>query len=149
MQKIDDLDMELLRELRMDSRKSYREMGEKLKVAEGTIYNRINKLIELGIIKKFTAHVDFSKLGYDLIAIIGVVAEGEYLREVERKIAANPSVSAVYDVTGEYDAIIVTRFRSRGELDKFVKKLLSLPHVKKTYTMLALNVVKEEYGIEI
>ncbi|MEM2989664.1 MAG: Lrp/AsnC family transcriptional regulator [Halobacteria archaeon] len=146
---LDDLDIRVIRELQVDARRSYREIGEKLGVAEGTVYNRINKLIRLEVIKKFIPDIDFSKLGYDLMAVIGLAVDGKYLREVEIKIAGEKNVSAVYDVTGEYDAIIVGKFRSRGELDRFVKKLLSTPHVKRTYTMLVLNVVKETHGVEI
>ncbi len=146
---IDDLDIKVIRELQVDARRSYREIGENLGVAEGTVYNRINKLIRMGVIKKFIPDIDFSKLGYDLIAVIGLAVEGKYLRDVEAKIAREKNVSAMYDVTGEFDAVVVGKFRNRGELDKFVKKLLSTPHVKRTYTMLVLNVVKETHGVEI
>jgi len=147
--KIDELDLKIIKELQKDARKSYREIAEKLKVAEGTIYNRVNKLQELGVIKRFIPDIDFSKLGYDLVAIIGVIVEGGYLPEIEKKIAKKSNVSAVYDVTGEYDAIIIAKFRDRDSLNKFVKGILAMQNVKRTYTMVVLNVVKETHGIEI
>ena len=51
--------------------------------------------------------------------------------------------------TGEYDAIVVAKFRNREELNNFVKKILSMPHIKRTYTMVVLNVVKEIHGVEL
>lgn len=148
-EKIDKLDIGIIRELQSDARKSYREIAEKFGVVEATVYNRVNKLLGLGVIKKFIPDIDFQKLGFDLITIVGIVAEGEHLQEVERKVAKDPNVSAVYDVTGEYDAIAVAKFRNRVELDGFVKRLLSMPYVKKTYTMVTLNVVKEEHGVKV
>jgi len=56
-------------------------------------------------------------------------------------------VNAVYDVTGEYDAIIVAQFKGREELDGFVKSLLGIPGVKRTNTMLVLNTMKEQHGV--
>lgn len=148
-EKIDELDIEILRELRRDSRKSFREIADKLNVAEGTVYNRVNKLQEKGIIKGFMADIDFAKLGYDLTAVIGLIVEGGALPKTEKKLAKEPNVSAVYDVTGEYDAIIVAKFKDRDSLNDFVKRLLAYPEVKRTYTMLVLNVMKETHGIEI
>jgi len=147
--KTDDLDIGIIRELQRDARQSFRVLARKLKVAEGTIYNRINKLKELGVIKGFIPDVDFSKLGYDLVALTGVVIEGGHMQEIEKKIAAEPNVSAVYDVTGEYDAILVAKFEDRAALNEFIEKVLAMEHVKKTYTMVVLNVLKEQHGIRI
>jgi Lrp/AsnC family transcriptional regulator, regulator for asnA, asnC and gidA len=147
--KIDDLDLSILRELKKDARKSHRDIAEKLGVAEGTIYNRVNKLQEMGIIKRFMVDLDFSKLGYDLTAVIGFIVEGGHLGEVEEKIAKKPNVSALYDVTGEYDALIVAKFKEREEMDKFIKSVMAIPHVERTYTMLVLNVIKETHGVDL
>ena len=64
--KIDDLDLKILRELRKDARKSYRGIADKLKVAEGTVYNRVSKLQDSGVLKGFMADIDFGNFGYDL-----------------------------------------------------------------------------------
>lgn len=147
--KVDDLDVKILRELQEDARKSYRDIAEKLDVAEGTVYNRVNKLLQMGVIRKFTVDVAYHRLGYDLLAVVGVVVEGGKLQEVEERISREANVSAVYDVTGEYDAVVVARFKDRTGLNRFIKELLGNPSVKKTYTMLALNVVKEETGVKL
>ena len=50
----------------------------------------------------------------------------------------------VYDVTGEFDAILIARFKDTQELDQFVKGLLKEPDVQRTYTQTVLNIVKED-----
>lgn len=147
--KVDDLDLKIIRELQKDARQSYREIAGKLRIAEGTVYNRVNKLRELEVIKGFIPNIDYSKLGYDLVALVGLMVGGGHLPEIEEKIAREPNVSAVYDVTGEYDAIIVAKFKNRSGLNDFVKRILAMKYVKRTYTMVVLNVMKEEHGVEI
>ncbi len=149
MVKIDEIDIKILRELQEDARKSLKEIAEKVGVAEGTVYNRINKMRRIGLIKKFIPVIDYSLLGYDIIAIIGVMAEGGYLVEIEKEIAKEGNVTAVYDITGEYDMLVVAKFKDRKSLNDFVKKLAGMDKVKKTYTMLVLNVVKETHLIEL
>ncbi len=149
MAKIDEVDIKILRELQEDARKSLKEIAEKVGVAEGTVYNRINKMRRIGLIKKFIPVVDYSLLGYDIIAVIGVMAEGGYLVEIEKEIAKEGNVTAVYDVTGEYDMLVVAKFKDRKSLNDFVKRLAGMDKVKKTYTMLVLNVVKETHLIDL
>jgi DNA-binding Lrp family transcriptional regulator len=79
-----------------------------------------------------------------LTAIILIQAAGKYLTEVEAEIAQASSVVAVYDITGDYDVAIITKFKDRMGLNDFVKNLLTNPHVKRTVTSVVLNVIKEE-----
>jgi len=144
---MDDLDLKIIKELQKDGRTSFRDVAERIKVSEGTVYNRVNKLLEAKIIKRFIPEIDYSKLGYDMTVLIGVITEGGQLPEIERKITESPNVNAVYDVTGEYDAMIVAQFKSREELNEFVKNLLAMDGVKRTNTMLVLNTLKEEHGV--
>lgn len=149
MVKIDSIDIQILKELQDDARKSLKEIAESVGVAEGTIYNRINKLKKAGVIKKFIPVIDYSLLGYDIIAVIGITAEGGYMVEIEQEIAKEKNVTAVYDVTGEYDILVVAKFKNRENLNEFVKKIAGMEKIKKTYTMLVLNVVKETHIIEL
>ncbi len=149
MEKIDRMDLKILSELQEDARKSLREIAEKLGVTEATIYNRINKMKKMGIIEKFIPVINYSKLGFDLIAVIGITAKGGKVIDVEKLLAEMPNVTAVYDVTGEFDVIAVSKFRDRDSLNEFVKDIGKLEFVEKTYTMLVLNVVKETHMIDI
>lgn len=145
----DDLDYELLRILQQDARTSYRDIAKRLKVAEGTIYNRIKALEDSGILRGWHVDVSYNKLGYNMTAVIGLRIKGGHLGEIEQKISADPHCLAVYDITGEFDAIVIVKFRAREELNAFVKRINAMPHVDRTYTMLALDVVKEAPGIQV
>ncbi|MEM1507344.1 MAG: Lrp/AsnC family transcriptional regulator [Candidatus Bathyarchaeia archaeon] len=148
LDKIDDLDLKIIRLLQEDSRLSYNKIASELGISVGTAYNRIKKLENIGVLKSYTVLVDPMKLGYGTIAIIFIQAEGAHLVEVENEIAKNDNAIAVYDITGDFDIAVIARFKDRAELNSFVKKLLSMPHVKRTVTNVVLNVVKEDFRIK-
>ncbi len=102
-----------------------------------------------GIIKGYIPLIDLDKLGYDLLVIIGIRISHGKLIEVEKRISKNPHVYEIYDTTGDWDSIIIARFKSREELNTFIKRVLAVEHVERTMTYLVLNVVKDEKRAKI
>jgi DNA-binding Lrp family transcriptional regulator len=145
----DEIDLNILKVLQEDSRLSFNKIATKLKISTGTAYNRIKNLEEKGIIKGYSVLVDNEKLGYSMTALILIQAEGIHLVKVENEIAKIKNVVSVYDITGDYDVAIIARFRDRTGLNNFVKKLLTISHVKRTVTNVVLNVVKEDLRIQL
>jgi len=146
---LDTIDRRLLIELLRDSRVSLRRLSEEMNVSPATLHNRLTKLVQEGVIKGFTALVDYTKLGYSLSAIIMVKVNGKYLVEFEREIANTDNIVAVYDVVGEYDVVLIAKFKSVEDLDVFLKQLLKNSKVERTYTSIVLNAVKEDPRVKI
>ncbi len=144
---VDELDLKILSLLQENSRLSYREIARDLKVAVGTVYNRVKRMEEEGIIRGFAPVLDYEKLGFGLTAVIGIKAKGRKIIEIEREIAEKNQVILVYDITGEFDIVVVAKFRDRADMNRFVKWLLSLDGVEKTNTSVAMQVVKEDFRI--
>ncbi|MBZ9571452.1 Lrp/AsnC family transcriptional regulator [Methanobrevibacter sp. TMH8] len=141
---IDKTDKNIIEMINEDARTPYRQISRELDISVGTVHNRVDKLMKTGVIKKFAPIMDHRKLGYGLTSIIGVRVKGGQLENWEEKESFNKHVLAIYDVTGEYDAFLIAKFKNTDELDKFVKELLKEPGVERTYTQTVLNVVKEE-----
>ena len=141
---VDELDIRIISLLQKNARLSYREIARELDVAVGTVYNRIKKLEEEGIIKGYAPVIDYEKLGFGLTALIGIKAQGRKIAEIERMIAEKTRAMMVYDITGEFDIFVIAKFRDREDMNRFVKWLLSLDGVEKTNTSVAMQVVKEE-----
>ena len=139
---IEVLDLEILKILSVDGRSSHRSIAKELNKSHLTIKKHIEDL-EQDIIKGYGVQIDYEKLGYDIIALIEVTISKGKMLEVERGIAQNPHIFAVYDLTGEYDAIILARFKTRNELSELVKEINSYENVIRTNTHLILNVIKE------
>jgi DNA-binding Lrp family transcriptional regulator len=146
---IDLMDLLILNVLQEDSRLSFNKIALQLGISVGTAFNHVKKLEHEGIIKSYTIVVDAAKMGFNLTALILVQAIGGHLAELESDISKEPCVVAVYDITGDYDAALITKFRDRAELNIFIKTLLATPHVKRTVTSVVLDVVKEDLRLQI
>ncbi len=143
---LDDIDKEILNLLNEDGRMSYRKISRKLDVSIGTVHNRIEKLMKTGVIKKFVPVIDHDKLGYKLTTVIGVRVKGGVLLNWEDKTAYHKNVLCLYDVTGEFDAIMITKFKDTDDLDEFIKGLLKERDTQRTNTQTVLNIVKEDFN---
>ncbi len=96
------------------------------------------------IIERYIPLVNQEKLGYDLTAIINVKISHGKLLEVQERISKDKHVSGVYDITGDWDSLIIAHFKDRRDLNGFIKGVLSMTNVEKTNTQLVLNIVKNE-----
>jgi DNA-binding Lrp family transcriptional regulator len=149
IEKLDSVDMRILSLLQEDCRLSFNKIASKLGISVGTAFNHVKNLEKKGILKGYTVILDSAKLGYSLTAVILVQAEGGYLSDVEKEIAKTDNVVAVYDITGDYDAAVITKFKDRASLNVFVKNLIAIPHIRRTVTNVALNIVKEDLGVKL
>jgi DNA-binding Lrp family transcriptional regulator len=140
---IDTLDRKILNIILENSRLSYRQIAKRLKVSAATVIARMGRMEKEKTILRYTAEIDYSKAGYDIKAMIELRISKGKLIEVERKIARHPSIYGVYDVTGDFDAVLLARFRSRGQLDRFLKEIQTYEFVERTKTSLILNPIKE------
>jgi DNA-binding Lrp family transcriptional regulator len=144
---LDELDVKLLRVLTLDSRLSSRQIAKQCGVSVGTALARIRRMEDDGVIKGYTAVLDQEKLGYELTVVTEVTVSKGRLLEMEKEIAQIPNVCCVYDLTGLSDAAIIAKFKSREDLSKFTKRLLSLPYVERTNTHVVLTTIKEDFRI--
>ena len=141
---IDETDKKIINCLLENSRLSYRQIAKKIHVSVATVMHRVNALTKEGIITGFTTTIDYEKLGYDVDVIIYLRIIKGKLFEVEKKVAHHPNVVAVYDITGDFDALILAKFKTRREVDAFVKKIQTYDFIEKTNTILVLNTIREK-----
>ncbi len=144
---LDDLDMEILRILTENCRRSAREIARMLGKSPTIIAKKLKKLEQLGVLAGCRAEIDYRKLGYGLLALILLNVEGAHIEEVEKQLAKEPNVRIVYDITGDFDVAIVALFKSVEDLDKFVKRLLKNPYIKKSVTSVVFKAVKDSMNI--
>ena len=141
--KLDAVDLQIIRSLEEDSRVSLRKLAHRIGLTPNIVHNRLDSLEHEGVILGYAPVIDAAKMGYALTAIIMIQVEGEHIVEVENEIAKESNVLSVYDITGEYDAVVFAKFRDNASLNGFLKKLLTERFIKRTTTLIALNAVKE------
>ncbi|TXT66313.1 MAG: hypothetical protein BAJALOKI1v1_310019 [Promethearchaeota archaeon] len=140
---LDDLDLQILQKLSEDGRRSLRSLAEDLDKSPTTIKKHLDELETNGYIKGYGASLNYSKLGYTEIALIELTIDKGKMLEIEMKISNNPHVFGVFDVTGEYDAVILARFKTKKELSELIKEINSVEFVLRTNTHIILNVIKD------
>ena len=139
--KLDKVDRQILEKLLEDSRKSYQEIARELIVSGGTIHVRVNKMKEAGIITGSKLTVDFTKLGLEVSAFIGInlVSARDY-QTVLKQLDSFPEVSDVHYTTGQYSMFANIRARSTKELHLFlIEKLQSIKEIQSTETFISLD----------
>ena len=146
---LDELDRAILEELNFDARRSHREIAHRLEVSPTTVSARVARLESQGVIRGYIPVLDDEQLGFDLWAAIGIRISKGRLREVEERLARDARAYAIYDVTGENDALLIGRFRDRRDLDRFVKHALQDPYIERTNTQVVLNRVKEDRRVPV
>jgi DNA-binding Lrp family transcriptional regulator len=144
---LDDVDVRILGILITDSRLSSRQIAKKCGISIGTVLSHVKRMEAEGVIKGYTVLLDQEKLGYELTVMTEITVSKGRLLEIENEIARLPNVCCVYDLTGLSDAAIIAKFKTREDLSKFTKKLLSLPYIERTNTHVVLTTVKEDFRI--
>lgn len=144
---LDKTDERILKNLLVDARLSARQLAIKLGISTVTVLSRIKKLEREKIIKGYTALIDHEKLGYNLTAIIEIIAKKDKIIDMEVEISKIENVCGVYDITGNTDTLIIAKFKSRNELSEFVKGLATIPNIENTITHVVLNTTKEDFRL--
>ena len=145
---IDDTDRRILAVLLADARTSMRSIAEEVGVALGTVSNRVKRMEEMGVIHGYDVRGDAEKVGWTMTVLCGLRIEKGRLMEVQRRIAEDSRVFGIYDVTGEFDSMVLARVRDRAHLDDLSKTVLSSEGIIRTVTHVVLNTVKQN-GVQL
>lgn len=138
---IDLIDQAILKHLLQDSRRTYQEIADDIKVSTGTIHGRVSKMKEQGVITGSKITVDLNKLGYNVCAFIGVnLASARSLKPVLAKLERLSQVLDVHYTTGQYSLFVKVQVRSTQELHLFlINELQSIDEIQSTETFISLD----------
>jgi len=142
---LDVTDRAILAILFTDATISNRTVAEMVGVSQGTVSNRIKRMEQLGIIEGYSIRLNPEKIGWRMTVVVGIRIEKGRLLEIQGKIAEDPRVVSVYDVTGDYDSMVVALARDREDLNNFTKTVLSLDGIERSHTHMVLNTVKNTW----
>ena len=140
---LDETDRRIISVLQKDARASMRSIAEQAGVSLGTVSNRVRRLEEAKVIRGYSVQLDPELSGWELTVVIGLRIQKGRLIEIQEKIAKDNRGYGAYDVTGEFDSMIIARARDRRDLDDLSKNVISIDGVESSVTHLVLNTVKE------
>lgn len=146
---MEELELKIIRALNQNSRKSFREIAKEIGTSAPVVINKVKRMEEEGAIKGYIPVLDPEYFGFTLMAVVALRISHGKLIEAQEKIAEDPRVLAIYDVTGDWDSIVIAHFKGREDLNKFIKTILAQKYVDRTVTHIVLNVVKDERRIVV
>ena len=104
---IDNIDLKILSILSKDASIPYTEVGKQVFVSGGTVHVRMKKMEQLGIVKGSQLVIDYTKLGYDISAFIGIyLRESSLYDSVVAQLLTIPEVISMNYTTGNYSIFI-------------------------------------------
>ncbi|HNI45187.1 MAG: Lrp/AsnC ligand binding domain-containing protein [Chitinophagales bacterium] len=138
---LDNLDLQILSILMDDSRVTYSQIGKALFVSPGTVHVRVQKLEQMGVIKRQQIVVDYEKLGYDVTAFIGIYLQKSSLyEEVVTELQAMHEVVSINYTTGNYSMFVKIICRDTNHLKLVLHdKIQHINGIQRTETFISLE----------
>ncbi|MCL7752919.1 Lrp/AsnC family transcriptional regulator [Polaribacter sp. Z022] len=128
MEKIDDVDLKILRILQNDSKKTTKEIAQLLNLTASPVYERIKRLETKGYIKKYVAILDKVLLNKPVVAVCMVSLryhnEG-FIDKFEKQIKEIKEIQECYHMAGKVDFILKINLESLNTYHEFVRLKLS------------------------
>ena len=156
--KLDEKDLSILTLIQENSKLTANQIAKKTNTPITTVFAKIKRMEEIGIIKQYRAILSPEKLNLTTTAFIlaavlyGNKTDGTIItqREVAEEIARLPEVQEVHIITGDWDLLIKIRAENVNDIGKFVvDKLRRIDGLQKTLTCMVFETVKETTSLPI
>jgi DNA-binding Lrp family transcriptional regulator len=139
---IDALDMKIIRVLQTDARKPIVKIAKEVDANEATVRRRIDKLLQDGIIERFTVVLDYHKLGRVIKAFIGLRVEPAKLKAIAEHLAKHPDTQVVYRTSGDTDIVTEVILEKMEDLNTFLEEELKLEGILGTIVTIVIGPYK-------
>lgn len=138
---IDEIDKNILSILMENSNTSYTEIAKKLFVSSGTVHVRMTKLKDMGIVTGANLTVDYAKLGYDVVAFLGVFLEKSSLYDdVSERFKKIPEIVSAHYTTGNYGIFLKIVCKDTNHLREVLHgKIQKISGIQRTETFISLE----------
>lgn len=138
---LDDLDKQILSILLKDANKTYTEIAKMVHVSGGTVHVRLRKLEQMGVVTGANLRVDYSKLGFDISAFLGIYLEKSSMYdEVSAQLMAIPEVVEAHYTTGIYSIFARILCHDTSHLKTVLHdKIQKIQGIQRTETIISLQ----------
>jgi Lrp/AsnC family transcriptional regulator for asnA, asnC and gidA len=138
---IDNVDLKILSLLMEDANMPYTEIAKRVYVSGGTVHVRMKKMQELGIVTGASLKIDHSKLGYDIVAFLGIYLEkSSQYHEVADQLIRIPEIVSVHYTTGIYSIFAKIVCRDTKHLRNVLHdKIQNVKGIQRTETFISLE----------
>ena len=139
--KLDDIDLKILSFLMQDAQMSYTEIAKHVFVSGGTVHVRMKKMQQMKVVIGSELRIDFTKLGYDIKASLGIFLEkSAFYNDVIRQLKQIPEIVSVDYTTGNYSMFALMYCKDTNHLrDVLHDKIQKVQGIERTETIISLS----------
>ena len=153
MEKLDNIDIAILRVLQQNGRISNADLAEKIGLSASACSRRLDILEKAGVISGYYAQVSHKALDYKMMVIVHISLSGQFaktLSEFEVAVKRVPNILVCYLMSGEYDYILRVACKDLEDYERIHRDWLSaLPHVVKINSSFALREIIDRPNVGI
>ena len=153
MKKLDKINRQILNELQENSSITNSELALKLDIPATTVFDRVKKLEQNGIISKRVAIVNPDHIGKETIAFVSLSLNGHSAKNVQKfwkAIKTLPEVLECYHISGDYDFILKVMVDNIQVYESFLlEKLTAIENIGKIKTSFVMSTIKYQTKIPV
>lgn len=153
IEKLDKIDLQILRLMQQNARLTIKELGQEVNLSSTPVYERLKRLERDGYIKKYVALLDEEKLNQGFIVFCNVKlrqASLQRAQEFVETIRQIPQVTECYNISGRYDFLMKIHAANMKAYQELILNVLgSIDSVASLESTFVMDEVKNEIGVAI
>ena len=141
---VDSIDQRIIARLVANARSSYAEIGKVVGLSAPAVKRRVDRLLDSGVLRGFTAVVDPEALGWGTEAFVEVHCRGNVTPDrIRARLEHLPEVVAAYTVSGSADAVVHLRAANIHHLEDALEHLRAVDMIDRTESTVVLSTLLE------
>lgn len=146
----DEIDTKIISALGADGRRSYAEVGAEVGLSTAAVHERVKKMLDKGVIRRFSISVDPERVGLNFTAFVAIRNDGGiHCRDVAPRLRAMPQVEELHSVAGEYDFLAKIRTTHARALEDVIYQIKAIEGVARTTSTVVLNTEFEDRPLDL
>ena len=142
--RLDDTDQRIVARLSEDARSSYRSIGDAVGLSAPAVKRRVDRLVETGVIERFSAVIDPRSLGWSTECFVELFCEGRTPPGVIATVLSRyQEWVGAYTITGDPDALVHMSASNTSHLEATLERIRSEPFVVRTRSVIVLSTLLE------
>jgi Lrp/AsnC family transcriptional regulator, regulator for asnA, asnC and gidA len=144
---VDEIDIKIIELLQKDSSNTFVDISKHIGISDGAVNMRIRRLLQKGIIGKFTINVDNGYLGYGYVGFIGIntAPVGSSIQHIIDSLSLIDEILEIHEMYGRYDLFMKICAKSLEDMRNIIEnKISKLPDIRETELLNVLKTTKEK-----
>ena len=147
---IDDVNLQIIDILSKDSSTPFVEIAKRVGISDATVHLRVRRLINEGIIRRFTLSLNNDRLGYDHLAFVGINIRPGFADQITEELSNLEEVLEIHEMHNRFDLFLKIRAKDLNHMrDIMENKIRILPNVLETELMAVLKTKEEEQIVSL